>query len=135
MVANCRILCTSLIISLIAVWGFDPIAAEAATPEETVIAYFIALQEGDIKEIKNLLAHDYYQKKSVLLENNKNYSEFLKKYHMSTEFRVLNFVQNGTHASVEVEQGFQDGTRKIVKLILQKDESGDWKIAEEITTH
>lgn len=127
-----RVLCINLIITLLTVWSFNSIAAEAATPTETVIAYFIALQNGDTEKIKNLLAYNYYRKKSVLLENNPNYSEFLKKYHKGMEFRILNLVQNKAQAFVKVEQRLKDGTRKNTTLILKQAESGNWKIAEEI---
>lgn len=130
--ANFRFLYITLIITLLTVWGFSTIAAEAATPKETVVAYFKALKRGDTEEIKNLLAYNYYRKKSVLLDNNPNYSEFLKKYHHGMEFRILGLVQNSDRAYVEVEQILQDGTIKIVTMILNQAKSGDWKITEEI---
>ena len=122
----------SVITIFLALWGFTTINAEAADPNEIVVVYFTALKEGDTGAIKNLLTDDYYLKKRVLLENNLNYSEFLRKYYNGMEFRILSSVQNSAQAHVDVEQNLQDGTENLFTLTLNKDESEEWKIAEEI---
>lgn len=111
---------------------FNIVSVEAAGPNEIVTLYFQALKEGNVKVVKNLISGKLYSKKRVLLEENPTYGNFLKKIYMDANIHIVDTIKKNevTHVNVKIE--FQDGSSRLVTLLLKKDNRKNWKINEEI---
>jgi hypothetical protein len=101
-------------------------------PNDTVAGYLSALQQGDVKTIKDSITGDLYKKRKVLLEQNESYPEFLKNIYQEAEFQLLETNINNDNAQINIEISFPDETRYFI-LFLKKDASGEWKIYKEIS--
>ena len=112
--------------------SFSSITAHALEPNETVLSYFQALKNGDIETIKDLITGEMYEKRKVLLEQNENYSEFLKKVYQGAEFRINKTTEIDNDVLVNVEVDSPNG-KKDLNLLLKKDMEGNWKIFKEIS--
>ena len=100
---------------------------------ETVMPFCIALKAGDVSAIKQYLSEDMYKKNKVLLEQNKEYTEFLRNYYQGGEFRVVKAEEIDNKIIVDVVIEFSSGEHRSGKLHLLKDnhvvsEKGNWKI-------
>ena len=111
--------------------GFSSLTANALEPNDTVISYFQALKAGDVKSIKNLITGELFDKRKVLLEQNENYPEFLKRHYQGAEFQIKAASIKDNNAQINVEVNFPDGIRPFV-LFLIRDDAGNWKIFKEI---
>lgn len=120
-----------IILSILIV-SFIRVAAYASTPNDTVLLYFQALKNGDIGTIKELITGELYEKRKVLLEQNENYSEFLKKNYQYAEFEITGTTINDNGAQINVEVNTPDGKRPFT-LLLKIDDQGTWKIFKEIS--
>lgn len=112
--------------------SFSSITAHALEPNETVLSYFQALKNGDIETVKSLITGEMYNKRKVLLEQNENYSEFLKKVYQGAEFRINKTTEIDNDVLVNVEVDSPNG-KKDLNLLLKKDMEGNWKIFKEIS--
>ena len=112
--------------------SFSSIAANALEPNDTVLSYFQALKNGDIETIKDLITGEMYEKRKVLLEQNENYSEFLKKVYQEAEFRINETNETDNDVLVNVEVNTLNGKTEF-NLLLKKDMDGNWKIFKEIS--
>jgi len=63
----------------------------AEEPYQTVLNYLNASKNGDVQTIKSLIDGPYLQKSINLLENNKNYPEFLRDYYADVAFQIVDF--------------------------------------------
>ena len=102
---------------------------------ETVLPYCMALRDGDVSLMKQYLSGDMYEKNRVLLEQNKEYPEFLRKYYQGAQFQVVKAEEIDNNILVNVEIEYPDGRLNFGKLRLGKDnqdiyENGSWKIIE-----
>ena len=112
--------------------SFSSITAHALEPNETVLSYFQALKNGDIETVKGLITGEMYNKRKVLLEQNENYSEFLKKVYQEAEFRINETNEIDNDVLVNVEVNTLNGKTEF-NLLLKKDMDGNWKIFKEIS--
>jgi hypothetical protein len=108
------------------------VSVEAAEPNEIVTAYFQALKEGNVKVVKNLISGNLYNNRRVLLEENPDYGNFLKKIYMGSHIQIMDTVKKNGITYVDVKIEFQDGSNHLVTLLLKEDNSKKWKINEEI---
>ena len=110
------------------------VRAESAGPIETVEKFFEVSQMGDIQSIKSLIAGRYYNNRKALLEKNKDYAEYLRKYYKNITVQVLSAeIQSlDGHATVFAKRQFPNGKELDTKFVLKKDENGIWKIYDEI---
>jgi uncharacterized membrane protein YvbJ len=111
---------------------FISVAAYASTPNDTVLNYFQALKNGDVGTIKELIAGELYEKRKVLLEQNENYSEFLKKNYQYFEVEITGTTINDNDAQINAEVNSPDGKRPFT-LFLKIDDLGNWIIFNEIS--
>ena len=128
---NKTILCILLAVFIV---SFSAIEAKALGPDDTVLSYFQALKNGDIETIKDSITGEMYKKRKVLLEQNENYSEFLKNVYQGAEFQIKKTTIKDNDAVVTVKVNFPDRQKEFV-LFLKKDNLGNWKIFNEITNH
>jgi hypothetical protein len=124
---NKTILC---ILSAVLIVSFGAIKARASTPNDAVLSYFQALKNGDVETIKASITGDMYKKRKVLLEQNKNYPEFLKNVYKGAQFRIKDVSIKDNDAVVSVEVIFPDRKTQFI-LYLIKDDLGNWKIFKE----
>ena len=120
------------ILSAVFFVSFSSMAANALEPNDTVMGYFQALQQGDINKIKDSITGEMYKKRKVLLEQNANYPEFLRNAYQGAEFQIKNVTIQDNNAVVTVKVNFPD-RQKGFTLFLNKDAIGNWKIFKEIS--
>ncbi len=104
----------------------------------SVYPFFMALKEGDVSSIKQLIAGEMYESKKVLLEKNKEYPDFLKNYYQGIEFYVENATQSGNYIIVDFLIEFPGGNRNFARLYLEQTkintseshEGGIWHIID-----
>ena len=120
------------IILSILIASFISVAAYASTPNDTVLLYFQSLKNGDVITIKDLITGKLYEKRKVLLEQNENYSEFLKNLYQYAEFEITETIVKDSDAQINVQVNSPDGKRPFI-LFLKKDDEGNWKIYKEMS--
>jgi hypothetical protein len=79
---------------------------------------FIALKAGDLEAIKESMTDDMYEKYKVLLEKNKKYAMFLRKFYKDANFSItdINIVDNQIDVMIRVE--YEDGKASYHNLSL-----------------
>lgn len=113
--------------------SYGSLHAETSETVDAVIAnYFEALKNGNIDTIRNYIAGNFYKKKKTLLENNKDYPEFLREFYQGAEVQIRNSTQVDDKAVAEVWVYSPDRSISVTKIRLEKDSSNTWKIVEEI---
>lgn len=99
---------------------------------KTVELYTQALKSGDVEELKSLLGGRLYEKRRVLLEENAEYSDWLKQYYAGASFSFPTGVTSsdqypGKHVNVDIHLG--NGETVATHLLLQSSAGSDkWKI-------
>ena len=126
---NKSILCILIAVFIV---SFGSVRANALGPDDTVLDYFQALQQGDISAIKHSISGDLYKKRKVLLEQNTNYPEFLKNVYQGAEFQIKKSTIQENNAVVTVEVYFPNRQKEFT-LFLYKDAAGNWRIFKEIS--
>src|SRR5210317_1440073 len=91
------------IIITVLIMNFSSFEANALEPNDTVLCYLHALKHGDVGKIKYSITGELYKKRKVLLEQNKSYSEFLKKTYRKAEFQIKETMVNNNDVLVKVE--------------------------------
>jgi len=103
---------------------------------ETVELYTQALKAGDVEEIKKLLGGRLYEKKRALLEENTEYSGWLKQYYAGASFSFPTGVTNSDQYPgklVNVETQLGSGETVTTNLLLQSPTDSDgWEIVGQI---
>lgn len=98
--------------------------------------FFEALQRGDVSSLLKLISGEMYKNNRVLLEQNKQYPEFLRNYYNGVKFKVEKAEKMSEDVVVEIVVEFPNGIQRTMKLQLSGDTnkqntSGhmfDWKI-------
>lgn len=117
-----------LILCLNIAWLLNIVHAQAENPREMVNIYFQAVKNGDIQTMKRYMGENFYKKRKVLIENNKNYPEFLKNYYERGEI----LVGEAKDGVVTVAIQFPDGSINYHHLVVEKNPSEQWKIVDEL---
>lgn len=78
-----------LIITVLLVIPGNVSYAETTEPTDTVVKFYEAAKDGDIKTMKRLVAGPFYNSRKVLLEKNKGYPKFLREYYEGIEAQVV----------------------------------------------
>jgi ABC-type transporter MlaC component len=124
---NKTILRFLLIVFIVA---FGVTEAKALEPNDTVLRYFKALQQGDISTIKDSITGEMYQKNKAILDQNENYPVYLQKAYQGAKFQITDTTVRDNDVVVTVKVNFPDRQKEFV-LLLKKDDSGNWKIYKE----
>lgn len=111
-----------------------PNVSNADNISDAVNRYLSALTRGDTSALKTSVGGRLYQSRKILLEDNTEYSEFLKNFYQSSTFRIIDIspdttTSNKVIATVEFE--FPGGDTSKTKLTVAKDMAGQWKIVDE----
>ena len=105
---------------------------------EIVLPFFNALKAGDVDSIKRYIAGDMYESKKVLLEQNKEYPEFLRNYYRGVEFYKEDIAEDGGYIIVDITIEYPNGDYGSGKLYLWQIKDikqgihvpGSWKIID-----
>ena len=140
--------------------GVNLVNAGSDALTDTVMRYFEACRNGDVKTMERLIAGHFYDNKKVLLSKNKGYPNFLKNYYKDINITIVsssigNFdmvakdhpklseryhrkEDHGTVAGINeigvvtVSCEFPDGSGFNTKLLLKKNDKDIWKIYEQL---
>jgi hypothetical protein len=101
---------------------------------KTVEDFFIASSNGDVEAIKALIGGPYYERRKVLLNANQEYPKLLRSYSKRGKMRIVEIQKEAgqSTAIVMVENQLNEGQIIPAKLVLSKNQSGEWKIVDEI---
>jgi len=107
--------------------------AEQSGPDNTVLQFFDASRNGDVVQMRELIAGSYYNRRKALLENNDSYPAFLVSHYQgtTTSIETSDIDQKNQVAVVTVKTLFPDQSINTSRLILKIDSSGAWKIVDE----
>lgn len=83
-----------------------------AIQHKVLIPFFKALQSGNISTIKKYISPELYEKNQVLLDENTEYSDFLKNYYKDVDFRIVSAKQNESDNSIIFSVAFDVGETK-----------------------
>lgn len=99
---------------------------------KTFVPLFRAFKNGDVDAIKEYLSDVMYEKNKVLLEQNKEYPNFLRNFYRDAIFQVRKIVKSEEMVFVDVRVRFPDGYQSVTKVQLKEEKSkaGDaiWKV-------
>jgi predicted ABC-type exoprotein transport system permease subunit len=84
----------------------------------TVRPYFVALKNGDIKILKEMMAKGMYEERKVLFEQNKEYPDFLRKLYRDADFIILSAGVRGNDILVNTVIKYPDGRQNQARLYL-----------------
>jgi len=70
---------------------------------QVIQPYLESLKRGNITVIRQLISGNIYKRYRVLLEENRSYSNFLKKYYRHADFSVRSIQEENGWVSVEVD--------------------------------
>jgi hypothetical protein len=120
--------------------------------DEAFQPLFSAMKNGKVGKIKNYISGEMLQRNRVLLEQNREYPAFLRKFYDGAQFKVVEAVRNGDIVVANIMIIFQDGYESEVRLQLHRDRSdlsgregnfislnqkgeslGRWSVAKDIT--
>jgi hypothetical protein len=131
----------------------SPEYLEPVQTDEAFHPLFSAMKNGEVEKIKNYISDEMLERNRVLLEQNREYPDFLRKFYDGTQFRVVEAVRNGDIVVANIMIIFQDGYESEIRLQLHWDRSnlagregdfislmnpkgeslGRWSVAKDIT--
>ncbi|MFV9644900.1 MAG: hypothetical protein ACNYWU_03665 [Desulfobacterales bacterium] len=108
---------------------------------ETLHPYLEALKNGDVNSIKQHISEDMYKRYKVLLEENKDYPEFLRNCYRGVDFWVEKIERIDHDISASVIIKFPENESSRFKFLLRKKMdnvypygiSGRWKIVKQLS--
>ena len=101
---------------------------------EVIMPWFRALKDGNINKIRHHISSDLYNKNRTLLEQNKDYPEFLRNFYSNTNIEIEKTIEIAGDITVYVTIQFPNGHRSCTELGLSKygegseSESKKWQI-------
>jgi len=99
--------------------------------KNTIQTFFSILQSGNTTAIESYLGGDLYERRKTLLRNNREYSEFLRRYYQGTEFQIEKITEGSSGVVVTARLIFPDGQNERFLLRLAREQGrGAWKIME-----
>jgi len=94
----------------------------------TVSSFFNGLMNGDLNGIKQYISKEYYHKNRALLDDNKEYPNFLKEYYQGAKMNLLNMSMAGDNIIVDVEILFPNQTKGAYVIHLRQFDNSTWKV-------
>lgn len=93
---------------------------------------FRALKRGDVDTIKKYISEEMYNEYKVLLEENKDYPDFLRNFYRGAKFRRNKIVQVNNNIVADIVIKYKNGESNLTKLQLKKGKDQVWKIEKTI---
>jgi len=121
-------------IALVWLFSTGTVVAEPTSPANTVLKYYAASREGNVAEMKPLIAGSFYNRRKALLEKNDGYPDFLKSHYQDSEVVInnVNISNEGKVAVVSVQITYASQDTETTKLILKKDKNNNWVIVDKL---
>ena len=91
--------------------------------DSVIYPFFRSLKDGDINAIKRYISSDMYSKYYRLLEQNRDYPEFLRNYYKGAKFRTERAKEIDGDVVVDVVIEFPNGSRIQNKLCVSEEKS------------
>ena len=98
--------------------------------DSVIYPFFNALKDGDINAIKRYISSDMYSEYYRLLEQNRDYPEFLRNYYKGAKFRTKRAKRIDGYVVVDIVIEFPNGSRIQNKLRLSE-EKGVFKVKKQ----
>jgi len=100
---------------------------------DTLLPLFEALKEGDVETIRQCISGDMYDRYKTLLEQNKNYPKFLRKFYLGAKFRIERVIAIDGDVNVDVTIDLPNSGTHLTKLCIRKaTSSAPWKVVKKI---
>ena len=93
--------------------------------DAVVLPFFEALKNGDVNEIKQYLSTRMYNEYKTLLEQNKEYPEFLRNYYRDATFSIASASKIDGEIEVDVIIEFPNNSQSVSKLIVSEETQRD----------
>ncbi len=126
----------SHIVLALAVWlfGLGIPHAKAEEPFDTVASYTEALRAGDTAAVKSHIGGRLYETREVLLDQNEDYPDFLRKRYDGAVFHISDeLIDLGTQGlGIEIEVSFPSGHSSKGMAIVEQASDGSWEIVDEV---
>lgn len=90
-----------------------------------ILPYFQALKNGAVNEIKKYLSTAMYNEYKSLLEQNKEYPEFLRNYYKDATFSVVRVSEIADEFEFDVQIEFPNGSQSISTLSVSQEKNVD----------
>jgi hypothetical protein len=123
-----------VLVSSLAFFALGVPCAEAEEPFDTVMSYAEALRTGDTIRVKSLIGGRLYEKRELLLDQNEEYPDYLRKFYDGAVFQVSNELtdlgEQGQGVGIEIR--FPSGHRSEIMAIVEQAPDGSWMIVDEI---
>jgi hypothetical protein len=104
--------------------AISPEYLELVQTDEAFHPFFSAMKNGEVEKIKNYISGEMFERNRVLLEQNREYPDFLRKFYDGAQFKVVEVVRNGDIVVANIMIIFQDGYESEIRLQLHRDRSG-----------
>lgn len=98
----------------------------------TFLPLFGALKEGNVEVIKCYLSGDMYRQNRVLLEENKDYPQFLRNFYKGAIFSVKSAITAGDDIIADIVIEFPHGGKSLTRLRLNKENDLQWKVVDKV---
>lgn len=127
---------TTIWLSIILSLAFWPssLFADGSEAVGVVNAYIDSCKTGNVEVLKPLIAGPFLERRKLLLEKNREYSDFLKEFYKNIAIEVVAVDDdkdaNSTAVVVRQKPLYGRGGSNI-KLILRRDGGGPWLIFDE----
>jgi hypothetical protein len=102
----------------------SPEYLELVQTNEAFQPLFSAMKNGEVEKIKNYISGEMFERNRVLLEQNREYPDFLREFYDGAQFKVVEAVRNGDIVLANIRVIFQDGYESEIRLQLHRDRSG-----------
>jgi hypothetical protein len=109
-------------------------SAEAEEPSDTVVNYTEALRAGDTAGVKSYIGGRLYEKREVLLDQNEEYPDFLRKRYDGAVFQISDeLIDLGAQGQgIAIEVSFPTGHISKSIVIVEQAQDGSWEIVDEV---
>lgn len=110
-----------------------PASAEEPVVTQTVMPFFQALKDGDVKAIKTYIDDPLYSKIKVLLNDNKAYPDYLRNWYAgaSAEVAAITRMANGEYI-IDLRILSPNRSADVTRLRIAENKQGNWKVVDQM---
>lgn len=109
-------------------------SADQSGPIGVVKLYIDACKTGDVAVLKSIIAGPFLERRKLLLEKNRGYSDFLKEYHKGIGIGIATVKPGEDENSATVvvrHQPLNGSGGSNIALIVRREPGGPWLIFDE----
>lgn len=123
-----------LLVGICLAFALPSFSADQSSPIGVVKLYIDACKTGDIAVLKSIIAGPFLERRKILLEKNRGYSDFLKEFYKDIGIGIVAVKPgaNENSATVVVKQKPLNGNGgSNIELIVRREPGGPWLIFDE----